>query len=179
VERKHPPAAHATIQVMGLGAVKKKGAGKKTMAHYIKGGTSCLENNIVDKTLHMRRKELVLISTALSIGAIGLGYLISPQFMLSFYGVTVDSVTEASIIRSSYGGLFFGFSLLLLFWSLNQNTHKHALLALLAFMGGFASGRIVSLSVDGMPGPLVFVLILIEVTYAVFACYFLSCNKGK
>jgi len=122
----------------------------------------------------MSFKGFVLISAALGVGAIGTGYLISPQYMLAFYSVTLDSINEASIIRSVYGGLFLGFAVLFLAGALKQEYSRPALLALLAFMGGFAVGRVISLLADGVPSPLVLGLFGLEVTFASAAAYLLA-----
>ena len=121
----------------------------------------------------MPLKTLVLASAALGIGLIAIGYLISPEFMFLNYGITIDSVNEGSMVRSSYGGMFSGFAILFAAGALKPELSHAAFLALLAFMGGFAGGRVISLIADGLPSLLVFGLLLLEVSYTLMAVYLL------
>lgn len=122
----------------------------------------------------MKLKSGVLFSASVAIGIIGLGYLISPQFMLSNYGIVLETVNEANFARSAYGGLFIGFAILFFLGALRDQFARPALIALLTFMAGFASGRIVSVFVDGMPSLLILLLIIFEIAYTILAAYLLS-----
>ncbi|MEM7585322.1 MAG: DUF4345 domain-containing protein [Acidobacteriota bacterium] len=122
----------------------------------------------------MKLKSVVLLSASLGIGVIGLGYLISPQFMYGLYGIEIETVNEANMVRSAYGGLFLGFGILFLMGSLRDQFARPALIALLTFMASFAVGRIVSIVVDGMPAPLILSLIVFEIVYSALAAYLLS-----
>ncbi len=122
----------------------------------------------------MKLKSVVLFSASLGIGVIGLGYLLSPQFMYGLYGIDLETVNEANMVRSAYGGLFIGFAILFLLGTLRDQFAKPALIALLTFMASFASGRIVSIFVDGMPSLLILSLIVLEITYSALAAYLLS-----
>ena len=51
-------------------------------------------------------------------------------------------------------------------------------MALLAFMGGFAVGRVVSLAADGVPGALVLALLALEVAYSMAAGVLLWHRRG-
>jgi hypothetical protein len=121
----------------------------------------------------MNLKVMVLASAAFGIGAIAVGYLVAPQFMLSNYGISIDSINEASMIRSSYGGMFFAFAVLFTIGALKAEFSHAALLALLVFMAGFAGGRIISLMADGIPSLLVLGLLLLEVSYTLVTTYIL------
>ena len=122
----------------------------------------------------MTLKNLILLSAALGVGVIGVGYLVSPQFMLALYGVSIESVNEANIFRSAYGGLFVAFALLFAYGAFRPAYSQAALLALAAYMGGFALGRIVSIAVDGVPSPLILGWLSIEVFYSSVAVYLLA-----
>lgn len=122
----------------------------------------------------MKLKSVVLLSASLGIGVIGLGYLISPQFMYGLYGIEIETVNEANMVRSAYGGLFLGFGILFLMGARRDQFSRPALIALLTFMASFAVGRIVSIVVDGMPAPLILSLIVFEIVYSALAAYLLS-----
>lgn len=125
-----------------------------------------------EETLKLR--ALVLLSASLGIGTVGLGYLFMPQSMYGLYGIELESVNEANMVRSAYGGLFLGFALLFLAGARRERFGTPALVALLTFMAGFALGRVVSIFADGVPSPLVFSLIAFEIVYAALAAYLLS-----
>ncbi len=127
----------------------------------------------------MKLRIAVLLSASLGIGAVGLGYLVSPQFMYGLYGIGLESVNELNMVRSAYGGLFLGFAALFLLGALSTNLAKPALIALLAFMAGFALGRTVSVFVDGIPSPLILSLIVFEITYTALAAYLLSTKNAS
>ena len=114
----------------------------------------------------MKLVTLVLISAFMGIGAIGIGYLMAPEFMYGLYGIELQSVNEANMVRAAYGGLFLGFALLFLAGALKPSLTRAALVALLVFMASFAFGRLVSLLVDGVPHALICLLIALEVVYA-------------
>ena len=126
----------------------------------------------------MSLKNAVLLSASLGIGVIGMGYLLSPQFMYGLYGIGLETVNEANMVRSAYGGLFFGFAVLFFLGAFRVRFEKPALVALLTFMAGFALGRIVSVFVDGRPSLLIFSLIVFEITYSALAAYLLSAKSA-
>ena len=125
----------------------------------------------------MKLKSVVLLSASLGIGVIGLGYLFSPSTMYGLYGIGLETVNEANMVRSAYGGLFLGFAVLFFLGARRDQFATPALIALLTFMAGFALGRVVSLFADGMPSPLILSLIAFELIYSALAGYLLS-GKG-
>jgi hypothetical protein len=120
------------------------------------------------------RAQLVLATAAVGVGLIGVTYLVSPQVMYTLYGLTVEGVNEFSLLRSAVGGLFSCFTVLFALGAMRAGYERPALLALLAFMGGFAIGRAVSLVVDGVPSPIVLFLFAVEALYAAAAGWLLS-----
>jgi uncharacterized membrane protein YjjP (DUF1212 family) len=121
----------------------------------------------------MNLKIALLLSAALGIGTIGCGYVIAPQFMFGLYGISLQSVNELNMVRSAYGGLFVGFAVLFLLGAIRPLLSRPAMYALFTFMAGFAVGRIVSVVVDGRPSMLIAALMVLEVSYASAAAYFL------
>ena len=121
----------------------------------------------------MNLKNAVLLSAALGLGAIGCGYLVSPQLIYGLYGISLDSVNEFNMIRSAYGGQFLGFAVLFLLGATNPRLSKPAIVGLFTFMASFAGGRIVSAVVDGKPDRLVTAHIVLEILYAMAAAYVL------
>jgi hypothetical protein len=114
----------------------------------------------------LRWNRLVLGSAALGIAAIGVIYLFTPQTLLSVYGIELQSASEANLYRSGYGGLFLAFSLVFASGAIAPRRARTAQLTMLAFMGGLAGGRLVSLVADGWPHPLLTAILVVELTYA-------------
>ncbi len=83
--------------------------------------------------------------------------------------IGLESVNEANMVRSAYGGLFLGFAVLFFLGARQDSLAKPALIALLTFMASFAVGRIVSIFADGTPSPLILGLIAFEIIYAAAA----------
>lgn len=122
----------------------------------------------------MKLRNAALLSASLGIGTIGLGYILSPQFMFGLYGIELESADAANMVRSAYGGLFLGFAVLFFLGARRDHLAKPALIGLLTFMAGFACGRIVSVFVDGIPSPLILSLIAFEIVYSALAAHLLT-----
>lgn len=121
----------------------------------------------------MNLKNLVLITASAGIALIGLGYIVSPDFMLGLYGIEITSVNGLNMIRGAYGGLFIAFSILFLLGVIFPGFSAPSLLALFTFMSGFTLGRFLGLYLDGEPSPLILGLIFLEVIYSVLSGYLL------
>ncbi len=119
-------------------------------------------------------RTVVLRSAAVGVGAIGLGYLGLPGVVLGIYGVALQSVSEAAIVRSAYGGVFVAFAVLFELGARHRAYQRPALVALTVFMSGFALGRIVSLAVDGVPHPILVAILFVEIASASAAARLLA-----
>ncbi len=127
----------------------------------------------------MSLDKIVLLSASIGVGIIGLGYLISPQFMYSFHGIEIVSINQFNVVRGAYGGLFVTFSILFLIGVISSKFTLTSLTSLLTFMLGFAIGRIVSMFVDGTPSLIIHGLTVTELFYSVVCAYFIYSNPGK
>ena len=124
----------------------------------------------------MSLRVATLLSAALGVSLIGLGYLISPQFMFGLYGIGLESVNGMNMVRSAYGGLFAGFALLFGLGAARPELARPALLGLFTFMAGLAAGRIASIAIDRLPSPLILGLTGVEIAYACVAGYLLTAH---
>ena len=122
----------------------------------------------------MNLTAFLLRSASLGVTIIGLGYLIDPATVLEIYGVSLQSTTEAHIVRSAYGGLFISFAILFWLGAARAQYTRPALIALLTFMAGFALGRAVSFVTDGMPHPLFIAIFAVEILYSMAAIYLMK-----
>lgn len=125
----------------------------------------------------MNMKAWALGSASAGTALIGLTYLISPQAILDVYGVSLQSVNAANLLRGAYGGLFVTFAALFCAGAVKAEFARPALLSLLAFMGGLAIGRIVSLMTDGIPHPVLIAMFIVEVFYACVAVRLLTRHR--
>jgi hypothetical protein len=119
----------------------------------------------------MKFTAFILLSAALGIGALGIGYMLSPAWMYGLYGIGIESVNEANMVRGAYGGLFVASALLFVLGALHARFTRPALIYLLTFMLGFAAGRMSSVVVDGVPSVLVLLLLGLEVLYITLASF--------
>ena len=106
--------------------------------------------------------------------AIGIGYILAPQWVYRLYGIGTDSVNEANMVRAAYGGLFVASALLFALGATNEDLTRPALIYLLIFMLGLAAGRTISVLVDGVPSGLIILVQggeLVYITLASLALY--------
>src|SRR3712207_4245121 len=97
----------------------------------------------------------VLFSAAVVVGAIGIGYILAPRWVSGLYGIGIDSVNEANMVRAAYGGLFVASALLFVLGATNDGLTRPVLIYLLVFMLGLTCGRTISVLVDGVPSGLI------------------------
>jgi hypothetical protein len=112
-----------------------------------------------------------LLSAAVGIDAIDIGYVLSPRWLYALYGITIDSVNEANMVRGAYGGLFVSSAILFLLGAMQDRLTIQSMTYLLTFMVGFASGRTISIVVDGVPSALILLLLGLELLYIMLASF--------
>lgn len=127
----------------------------------------------------MNLKNFVLVSASVGIGLIGVGYLVSPDFMYGLYGIEITSVNEFSMVRGAYGGLFVTFSILFLLGAIYPGLFVSSLVGLFTFMFGFALGRLSALLIEGEPSLIILGLILFEIIYSILSGYLLFGDRSK
>ena len=115
----------------------------------------------------MNKKSFFLIFVASGVFLISLSYGIVPNITLSYlYGIEVDSVNLSNIFRAVMG-LYIGFAIFWITGAFNDSLKIPALWSLIIFMVGLASGRFLSLIIDGVPHPLFIVWMLLEIIFGV------------
>ena len=104
-----------------------------------------MENSIYKlKNLHLSISSLTVIG-------VGLAYGISPSQILPFYfDFKVESVDLNNVFRALMG-LYLALAIYWIFGILKTEYWKNATLINVIFMGGLASGRIISILFDGIP----------------------------
>ena len=115
----------------------------------------------------MNEKSFFLIFVASGVFLISLSYGIVPNITLSYlYGIEVDGVNLLNIFRAIMG-LYIGFVTFWITGAFNDSLKIPALWSLIFFMVGLASGRFLSLIIDGIPHPLFVLWMLLEIIFGV------------
>lgn len=119
----------------------------------------------------MQIKKYFLILAFCSVAAIALLYGVSPKwFSETFIGVAALNPNIAHILRAVMG-LYLalgGFWFYAAFSSKHRNT---AILTTAVFSGGLASGRLISLVVEGQPAPLLIFYLALELVLVPIALW--------
>ncbi|CAA0121127.1 Uncharacterised protein [Halioglobus japonicus] len=117
----------------------------------------------------MSKESIFLLIAAAGLTPIALAYGLVPAVTAPMlYDVDIDSINIAHIFRAVMG-LYLA---MVVFWILGATREPlrfAALCSVVVFMAGLALGRVVSLVVDGMPGVLLVIYLLLEIGFAFVA----------
>ena len=115
----------------------------------------------------MTKQSRFLVVAALGLTPIALAYGAAPSISVpALYGVAVDDVSTTHIFRAVMG-LYLAMVVFWLMGARREPLRLPALYSVVVFMLGLAAGRAISLVVDGMPSPLLFVYLLLEIGFGV------------
>jgi len=92
-----------------------------------------------------------------------------PERILASVEISFETPTAFADIRADYGGCIFGLGLFLGWCAMQRDRVTMGLLCSGLTFCGYASGRLLSLAIDGMPKRIIFILIGVEVAGAVVA----------
>jgi hypothetical protein len=121
----------------------------------------------------------VLGLSAVALVVVGFTGLVSPAQLFDPLGVTLPTPAGRNEIRAAYGGMHLGVGLLLLAGVGRRERRRAALWLVVAFMGGLALGRLVSLVADGAPGDFVMRLWVPEALAGGLAAALLSFGRRQ
>ena len=117
----------------------------------------------------MSKESIFLLVAAVGLTPIALAYGLVPAITVPMlYGVEIDSVNVTHIFRAVMG-LYLA---MIVFWILGatrESLRFAGLCSVVVFMGGLAMGRLLSLFLDGIPGALLVIYLLLEVGFALVA----------
>lgn len=123
------------------------------------------------RTLHLIVSTLIIIP-------VGLAYGLYPQKVLPLlFGFNVEAVNLVNVFRAMMG-LYLGMSAIWILGIIKSGFRVTATISNIAFMGGLALGRLVSMVVDGVPGIYFLIGFIVEVVLAVWGLRNLK-NKGS
>lgn len=106
---------------------------------------------------------------ALVFCGLGLALLVWPVQILKHVEVSFNTTTAFADIRADYGGCLLGVGVFLGWCVSKSELVRVGLLCTGLTFTGYASGRLLSLVLDGMPKPIIFTLTIIEVMGAATA----------
>ncbi len=125
-----------------------------------------------------RLVTLFLLLCALAFIYIGIATFHDPRAALAPVEIVPASVSAFNEARANYGGLQIGIGFFLLAGAFVPSLTRSALLMQTLLVGGLAFGRVVSVSVDGVPNPFMLMLLALESTIALLSLAFLL-QRGK
>lgn len=113
-----------------------------------------------------------LVPVALSYGA-------APERSLpELYGLSEPDLTTRHLFRAIMG-LYLGMIAFWLAGALRSGMRIAALWSVFVFVTGIASGRVLSLALDGWPGPLLIFYLIAEIVLAVTALSLIFHGSGR
>ena len=122
----------------------------------------------------MSKESFFLLFIAAGVFPVSLIYGGNPVVSMPiFYGIEVDTINLSNILRAVMG-LYIA---LCVFWVIGARYEKlrlPALWSLAIFMTGIASGRFLSLILDGVPSPLFIFYLAVEIIAAVIGFKLIS-----
>ncbi len=101
----------------------------------------------------MKLARIVLRLSAVPFAVVGVAFLIRPEDMASWVGVSLGSATADADVRAVYGGLQLGCAALLFGAAANRDWVRAGVHAQLALYGGLAAARFLSMAIVGLPSP--------------------------
>ena len=119
-----------------------------------------------------------LLLCGLSFLLIGINTFHDPLAAMAAVELNVNTVSALNELRATYGGLQIGMGLFLLAGFCCKAYTRPALLAQALIVGGLASGRLISIALDGQPNTFVQGLVVLEsVTALISLALFLRSSK--
>ncbi|MGX9351067.1 DUF4345 domain-containing protein [Shimia sp. W99] len=114
-------------------------------------------------------ERLVLVLAAIGLVPIALSYGVDPARSVNYLlGFPVEGTNQTHVFRAIMG-LYFANVVLWIMGALTASLRRPALISLFVFMGGLAAGRILSVLMDGIPGPVLIFYLLAELAFAALA----------
>lgn len=123
--------------------------------------------------------RILLLVAAIGLFPLALSYGLIPSVTLPYMlGFSVEAIDLIHVFRAIMG--FYLASIT--FWiagALIASLTRSALWSLLIFMGGLATGRAISLPLDGVPNFVFLFSFIAEITFATLAAIRLKINKNQ
>ncbi|GEM81513.1 DUF4345 domain-containing protein [Vibrio superstes] len=122
----------------------------------------------------MNKHKIFLLLATAGLIPIALSYGLAPKVSLPFlFDLNVDSIEVTHIFRAVMG-LYLATAAYWVMGALSEKHTRGALINLIIFMFGLASGRILSIVVDGNPNGVLWLYLLLEFGFGVFGLMLLK-----
>lgn len=126
-----------------------------------------------------RAQQLFLLVFGVGLVPVALSYGAVPEHSLTrLYGLSEPDLTTRHFFRAIMG-LYLGMIAFWLAGALHRGIRIAALWSVLVFVIGIASGRGLSLALDGWPGPLLIFYLIAEILLAVTALGLIFGGPGR
>ncbi len=110
----------------------------------------------------MNIRQILLFVAAIGLLPIAFSYGLMPQISINYlFGISVTEINDTHIFRAVMG-LYVAFSLFWFAGALKKQLRQAALYSLVVFMLGLATGRFLSVLIDGVPHWLLVVYLALE-----------------
>ncbi len=121
-------------------------------------------------------KKLYLAITSITLSLMGVIFTFAPNRYLAGFGASISEPSLLNVIRS-FGGFYLGFAAFLLVAFRKENLIEGAVLSTTLIMCAVLVGRAISLFVDGLPDPKLWVSLVIELIFAAWGFGLVLKNK--
>ena len=105
-------------------------------------------------------------------------FLFAPRYFAAQLDITLSSASAVADLRAMYGGLSLGVGVLYLLGLKNVAFRPAAIALATSTSAGLALGRVITIVVDGMPGPLVLAFLASEIVSVAVGMYLLKQGSG-
>ncbi len=122
----------------------------------------------------MKLAKVSIIITAIVYLIIGLMFLIAPVRFVEGIDISLNSPTAIIDLQATYGGCMFALGIFFLYILKNLILIRVGLVLQILTLGGFAFGRILGILIHGVPKPIIFYLLVAEISGLALAVYCLS-----
>lgn len=113
-----------------------------------------------------RAQRLFLLAMGLGLVPVALSYGVMPERSLPFlYGISDPDLPTRHVFRAVMG-LYLGMICFWLAGALRRDLRMAALWTVFVFVTGIGLGRVLSLGLDGWPGPILVVYLIAEIALA-------------
>ncbi|MDH4450487.1 MAG: DUF4345 domain-containing protein [Rhodoferax sp.] len=113
--------------------------------------------------------KLTLAGAALMMMIVGALHLFAPQMMMNDAKLALTSASHFHVIRAAYGGAYLGIGALFAMGWFRPALASFSLLSIAIVFIGFATGRVYSMVVDGLPVPLYLGVLGAELLFSALA----------
>ncbi len=118
--------------------------------------------------------KFFLLLSGLGLSVVGLSYGISPTGILPKVLAISDIGRDLSHVFRALMCLYLGISTFWIAAAFKPAWTRPAIISVILFMAGLASGRIFSIAVDGIPSPLLLVYLALELGLVSLGFYILA-----